>query len=241
MENEPIQSQNRKNLVYSALIGLVFFGIFQLAKPLYYRPAENDLAQKLRAQVAALSAAANDDQKIVGIQDAKDTTVKLERVGRKLSGDSLQYEKNYIILESLEKHYQYQQELNDLTAKIFEYNPENDLNGRSVLEYKGDFMYRLSLAQYALKQITAKLKKYDKEPGLADYTKRLVSQLPPMIDLIDRLVTITSQNQITESNHFRSQYITDFKQLQAVIRPLTEQILKEIDAANQKLLSEIKI
>lgn len=242
---------SRRRILFSAVGGLLIFALFYFVKPVYYRSQERTLTQKLQAQISALVAptfgtSSNDVQyangdKLQQIQETKSVVAKLQKILHGLSKNTLTYERDYILLDLLERNYQYTDELSNLMAKIFEYDPENDLNSRSVTEYKGDFMYRLSLAQYALNQITARLEKYDDDQGLVVYTKEITAQFPPMIDLIDRLIAATNQNRIADSNHLRSQYITDIQQLQANLKPMTDQILQKLNQTNQTILTQIKI
>lgn len=232
---------NHKYLIYSALIGLLIFGIFQLTKGAYYRARHKTLIKNLQTQVSALqSPTDNNDDLTAMVLSAQKILKDLTRSSRRLSADTLTYEKDNILLESLNQYYNYQQEFSGLLAKVFEYNPENDLNSRSISEYKGDFMYRLSLTQYALKQITTKLKKYDDNPELADYTKKITGHFPLIIDLVDQLVEAINKNQIKTSNQLRLQYIKDTQQLQIKLKPIYDQILLELDAIIQKLVSQIK-
>ncbi|MBI2062718.1 MAG: hypothetical protein HYT61_00555 [Candidatus Yanofskybacteria bacterium] len=231
-----------RRLIYSAIAGLVFFGAFQLLGPIYYRIRQKELAQNLRAQIYNLQKLSTEGTaKIKKISETKKILADITKNSRRLSLDVLSYEKSYLALESLSQYYNYRQEFGDLLPKILEYNPENDLNSRSVSENKGDFMYRLSLTQYALKQITIRLKKYDDTPELANYTKKITAHFQPIIDLVDKLVEATNRDQFRTSNQLRLKYIQNIKQLQSDLRPLYEQVLKELDQINQKLLAEIKI
>jgi hypothetical protein len=233
---------NRKYLFYSAIFGLLIFGFFQFAKPAYHRILQKTLTKNLQAQIYTLQTLTEDDSdKTKTISEAEKILKKLTKNSSHLSINTITFEKDYILLESLDQYYRYQQEFSELLARVFEYDPENDLNSLSVSESKGNFMYRLSLAQYALKQITIRLKKYDDNPSLADYTKNITSQFPPIIGLIDQLVEATNKGQLETSNQLRLQYINEIKELQAILRPLHNRILQDLSTAIQNLLAQIKI
>lgn len=233
---------DHKRLFFPATAGLILFVVFQLVKPAYYHVRQEELMQNLRAQIYILQkTATGNPEKIKAVSEAKKTIAGINKNSQHLSAEVLSYEKIYLVLESLNQYYNYRQELGDLLPKILKYDPENDLNSRSVSENKGDFMYRLSLAQYALKQIKIRLEKHDDNPELADYTKKITGKFIPVVGLIDRLIGATNKDQIKTSNQLRAQYVKGMKQLQSDLKPLFEQISKELDKKNQELILELKI
>lgn len=237
--NRQTNKLNRNHFIISALIGLVLFGLFRLVQPAYFKFRQKNLIRDWQARVNTLKIGAGPDEQIAHIQNAKELLQQLQKIRYKLALSTPIYENDYIVLDQLEQNYQYDKLFRGLMAKIFEYDPENDLNSRSVSENKGDFMYRLSLAQNALKQITINLETHDNKPTLASYTKQITNMFGPMIGLIDELVTVTNKNQVEKSNQLRSQYITGFKRLQQDLELNIKQVQEKLDTENQRLIAKI--
>lgn len=169
-------------------------------------------AKQLQANLADLSSTLQNDVKSARISSNADTQ-KLQTA----------IETNYAKIAKFVKDLETYQKLSSILGPFLNYNPATDLQYRSVREEKEDFMYRVSLAQFNIKEALAVLAQVP-----IPVSKSFDQELVKIVILAEDLLWATRNDKIEQSDFLHDQFLKTIPPAQSKIKDELLNLLQRV-------------